>query len=277
MQHHRPRAAAGSTRWLRPRGSGRRTGPSARVDSRTRSSVARARGPRPDRRPHHQQERAEARTRCRNIVVARTAERRHELAVHQRPVREHELRVRGAHVRADEQQRDRDAGGPRGRPRERAVAADRPLGGVAQGRATATTTTSAISASAVDEVSRHPPRIVLRQHDDAAQHRLRDDQRERGEGRHQHAQVPRRPRQATRVPSARSARSREHHDPVRELDERVHVHPPGTERPGSHAGQVLHPRPEPVPRTSPPTVNSTTVVTAAARASLGTGSWARSP
>ena len=35
-----------------------------------------------------------------------------------------------------------------------------------------------------------------------------------------------------------------------------------------HSGQVAQPRPEPVPRTSPPTANSTMVVTAVARASF---------
>ena len=44
--------------------------------------------------------------------------------------------------------------------------------------------------------------------------------------------------------------------------------PPGKSLPGSHAGQVEHPSPDPVPRTSPPTANSRTVVPAVARASF---------
>ncbi len=42
--------------------------------------------------------------------------------------------------------------------------------------------------------------------------------------------------------------------------------PEGKRRPGSQPGQVEHPRPEPVPRTSPPIANSTTVAIAVASA-----------
>jgi hypothetical protein len=42
--------------------------------------------------------------------------------------------------------------------------------------------------------------------------------------------------------------------------------PDGNRRPGSQAGQVEHPRPEPVPRTSPPIANNATVATAVASA-----------
>ena len=44
--------------------------------------------------------------------------------------------------------------------------------------------------------------------------------------------------------------------------------PAGKSRPGVHSGQVEQPRPEPVPRTSPPTANSTMVAAAVASASF---------
>jgi hypothetical protein len=44
--------------------------------------------------------------------------------------------------------------------------------------------------------------------------------------------------------------------------------PVGKSRPGSQVGHVEQPSPDPVPRTSPPTVNSATVVAAVARASF---------
>jgi len=44
--------------------------------------------------------------------------------------------------------------------------------------------------------------------------------------------------------------------------------PDGKSCPGWHWGQVEHPNPEPLPRTRPPTLKSTTVVTAVTVASV---------
>ena len=151
----------------------------------------------------------------------------------------------------------------------RANARSPPTGRSAGSRraSTATTTTSAISASAVTKwaVTHHgsfsvstttPPRTACATTSGNAARAGTSTRASRD-----------RPRQASRAVSpistiARNATTR------CENSMSECTAPAGNRRPGSHAGQVLHPRPDPVPRTSPPTVNSTTVVTAAARASF---------
>ena len=74
-------------------------------------------------------------------------------------------------------------------------------------------------------------------------------------------------RQATTAVDDDQHRDDERQGPVRELDQRVDR--AGREEPaGVHAGHVEHPSPEPVPRTSPPTANSTIVAAAVASGEL---------
>ena len=158
MQHDGPRAKPGPHVGCARRGSGRRTGPArgstaARGPGRARSRSAPGS---PSRSPAGTCR--AARTRCRNIVVAAPPSAGTSLPSISGQSVNTSCGVRGAHVRADEQQRERDAGGPRGRPRERAVAAGRPLGGGHRRASDGDDDHVGDQRQRRHEVSRHPPR-----------------------------------------------------------------------------------------------------------------------
>ena len=115
------------------------------------------------------------------------------------------------------------------------------------------------------EVRGHPPGIELRRDDHGAEPRLGHHEREREDRRPEHGRVS-----TLRADRGEAGERREHgHEerhPRCENSMSEWTVPEGKRRPGSQPGQVEHPRPEPVPRTSPPIANSTTVAIAVASA-----------
>ena len=135
--------------------------------------------PRPDRGPEHEQHRDRGERAVQEHRRGRSAERRDEPAVHQRPVREHELRVAGAHVCADEEQRPDDRREQEREPRERSGAGPDLVPDLDAGEHGARDVRHVgDQQERRHEVHGDPPRVELGRDDDRADPRLRQHERE---------------------------------------------------------------------------------------------------
>ncbi len=220
-----------------------------------------------------------ASARCRNIAVAAPPSVGTSLPSISRPVREHELRIARAHVRADrgaEPRRPPRAGARAARTvGPRSLAATRLRASALANTALATYVTSAIKRSATTKCTvthQGSSSVATTTAPTPACARTSGKARtagQRSRGRSRATLIAATPVSAVST-ATRNAIVRWENS-IREW-----IVPDGNRWPGSHAGQVEHPSPEPVPRTSPPIANSTIVAIAVTSARDRKREWVKS-
>ena len=244
---------------------------SAMVERRTSMGCLSRGGPRSDRRPEHEEHRDRGERSVEEHRRGGAAERGDEPPVHQGPVREHELGVaRPTYV-------------PTSRRSPTTAAVSRAPAARRIDRA------AVVHGVRFDGVSdwppTGPPRTSRRRSGAARRRSAPSPTRRRAPWRRPRRRAPPGPAPAgTRGPQARahagsrratriaarpvSAVSTITRNAIARCENSISewTVPEGKRRPGSQAGQVEHPRPEPVPRTSPPIANSTIVAIAVASA-----------